>query len=70
MPSIPEFIPTLQGPDLEEQNRQLDIERAVLAQKAECLLEKLETLNEHRNAEMKLYESFLKTMKEIWTHGN
>ncbi len=55
------------GPNLEEMNRELEIERAVLLQKAECLLDKLETLNEHRTTEMKLYESFLKEMKEIWS---
>lgn len=54
-----------QGPDLEKQAKKLEIESAVLAQKAECLLEKFKTLDKHRSAEMKLYESFLKSLKDI-----
>ena len=66
MPSIPEFIstPSGMGIDLDKQNRQLEIERAVLLQKSEALMEKFEMINEHRKSEMSLFESFINIMRK------
>lgn len=53
--------------DLDKQNHELEIERAVLIQKAKCLSDRLELINEMRKSQMNILKTAIDNFGGIWS---